>query len=35
MIICDFWKRLKDRKLVIYSSYGEYIHKPKTIGYFR
>lgn len=29
------WNRLKEKKLVIYSSYGEYKWRPKTIGYFR
>lgn len=35
MIICDYWKRLREKKLVIYSSYGEFRYQLKTLGYFR
>jgi hypothetical protein len=30
-----FWNRLKERKLVIYTSYDEIQYKPKTTGYFK
>jgi hypothetical protein len=31
----NFWERLKNKKLVIYTSFGNYEWKPKIVGYFK
>lgn len=30
----NYWKRLKEKRKVIYTSFGEHEWRPKTIGYF-
>ena len=33
-MIIDYWNRLKNKELIIYTSFGDYKWRPKVIGYF-